>query len=340
MRIGYTCAYAPLPLLHAAGADPCRILPLSRAEDHSGRLLHENMCPHVRRVLDRAMEPDLPELRAMVFVNSCDAMRRLADAWASVRPADATFLMDLPVVADERSIAHLARELGRLRRILETWTSATITDEAIERSIATYNELFDLLSTFRSRLAAGSLPASRMQAIHGEVGTRSPGEAVATLRALEQEPASGARGVPVLLAGNVLPDPEALDLMERCGARIVDEDTCTGSRQISHVTLDGQTPLEALARALLTRPACARTMAPNDPGRLASDIARRARGAGARGVILHTLKFCDSYLARVPAIREALVREDLPFLVLEGDCTLRSLGQHRTRIEAFTEMLS
>ena len=29
----------------------------------------------------------------------------------------------------------------------------------------------------------------------------------------------------------------------------------------------------------------------------------------------------------------------LPVLLLEGDCTLRSIGQHRTRIEAFVEML-
>jgi benzoyl-CoA reductase/2-hydroxyglutaryl-CoA dehydratase subunit BcrC/BadD/HgdB len=77
-----------------------------------------------------------------------------------------------------------------------------------------------------------------------------------------------------------------------------------------------------------------------EPGSIAARIAGRAQAAGARGVIGHTLKFCDPYLARVPVIREALQRLDIPLLFLEGDCTLRSIGQHRTRIEAFVEMLS
>jgi benzoyl-CoA reductase/2-hydroxyglutaryl-CoA dehydratase subunit BcrC/BadD/HgdB len=56
-------------------------------------------------------------------------------------------------------------------------------------------------------------------------------------------------------------------------------------------------------------------------------------------VIIHLVKFCDPYLARLPAIRQALREADLPVLVLEGDCSLRSFGQHRTRIEAFVEMV-
>jgi len=38
-------------------------------------------------------------------------------------------------------------------------------------------------------------------------------------------------------------------------------------------------------------------------------------------------------------IRQALQKESIPFLMLEGDCTSGSIGQQQTRIEAFTEML-
>ena len=51
------------------------------------------------------------------------------------------------------------------------------------------------------------------------------------------------------------------------------------------------------------------------------------------------MKFCDPYLARIPMIRKALQNEGIPMLVLEGDCTTRSIGQQKTRIEAFIEML-
>jgi benzoyl-CoA reductase/2-hydroxyglutaryl-CoA dehydratase subunit BcrC/BadD/HgdB len=72
---------------------------------------------------------------------------------------------------------------------------------------------------------------------------------------------------------------------------------------------------------------------------MAVDILDRAKACGARGVIGHILKFCDPYLARLPFVRETLKEAHLPLLLLEGDCTLRSIGQQRTRIEAFIEML-
>ena len=68
-------------------------------------------------------------------------------------------------------------------------------------------------------------------------------------------------------------------------------------------------------------------------------VLAQAQACGARGVVAHVIKFCDPYLARIPAIQNALRKKGIPLLVLEGDCTLRSLGQQRTRIEAFVEML-
>ncbi len=68
-------------------------------------------------------------------------------------------------------------------------------------------------------------------------------------------------------------------------------------------------------------------------------LVERAKESNAKGVIGFTLKFCDPYLARIPMIRQALQKESIPFLMLEGDCTTGSMGQQQTRIEAFTEML-
>lgn len=93
-KIGFTCAYTPVPLIEAAGFSPFRIFPETKAIDQSGHLLHDNMCPHVKKVLDRALDNDLPDLEGMVFINSCDSMRRLSDAWKKARPDDKTILLD------------------------------------------------------------------------------------------------------------------------------------------------------------------------------------------------------------------------------------------------------
>lgn len=95
-RVGYCCSYTPLALIDAAGFTPFRILPGGPAPEKAGSILHDNLCPHVKRVLDRAIAGDLPALDGVVFVNSCDPMRRLCDAWARVRPHDPVLLLDLP----------------------------------------------------------------------------------------------------------------------------------------------------------------------------------------------------------------------------------------------------
>jgi len=97
--------------------------------------------------------------------------------------------------------------------------------------------------------------------------------------------------------------------------------------------------MQRLARGILARPRCARMLDSDHPGQLTEQVLERAREHGAHGVIAHVVKFCDPYLSRLPAVRDKLREAGLPLLILEGDCTTRSLEQHRTRIEAFVEML-
>ncbi|MGD2100180.1 MAG: 2-hydroxyacyl-CoA dehydratase family protein, partial [Desulfobacterales bacterium] len=126
-----------------------------------------------------------------------------------------------------------------------------------------------------------------------------------------------------------------------CGARVIEDDLCTGSRLFTPIEFDErQDGLAQISRGLLTRPPCARTFDPAQPLKLAQDILGRARASGARGVIGQTIKFCDPYLNRLPAVRETLQHANIPLLLLESDCSLRSIEQQRTRIEAFIEMLN
>lgn len=343
--MGYTCAYTPLALIDAAGYTPYRILPMSECPDQAGQLLHDNLCPHVKRILDRAIGKDLPELNGVVLMNSCDAMRRLADAWGRVRPADNIILLDLPATADDAAVAYFAGELTRLTESLSEWNGRNINESDIEISIQQYNQLPPLFAKLRERLRQGKLAggSTRMQTLyneammtHFEKSARSLKQALAEVESTDPE----SDGIPVFLFGNVLPDPEAMTFFESCGARIIEDDLCTGSRLFAPMELDkNQDLLLQISRSLLTRPPCARTFDPGQPLKMAEDILTRTRTSGARGVIGQTIKFCDPYLDRLPAVRETLRQAGIPLLLLEGDCSLRSIEQQRTRIEAFIEML-
>jgi benzoyl-CoA reductase/2-hydroxyglutaryl-CoA dehydratase subunit BcrC/BadD/HgdB len=344
-KIGYACAYTPLAIIDAAGYTPYRILPMSECPDQAGQLLHDNLCPHVKRILDRAIDKDLPELNGVVFMNSCDAMRRLADAWERVRPADNIILLDLPATADDAAVSYFAGELTRLTESLAEWSGRNITDSDLETSVQHYNQLPPLFAGLRERLRQGKLVggSTRMQTLYNEAMTTHFEKSARSLKqALAESESTGPEsdGIPVFLFGNVLPDPEAMTFFESCGARIIEDDLCTGSRLFAPMELGkNQDLLLQISRSLLTRPPCARTFDPGQPMKMAEDILTRTRASGASGVIGQTIKFCDPYLDRLPAVRETLRQAGIPLLLLEGDCSLRSIEQQRTRIEAFIEML-
>lgn len=341
--IGYACAYTPLPLITAAGFTSHRILPLEDCPDQAGRLLHDNLCPHVKRILDMALSGALPGLSGMVFMNSCDSMRRLHDAFRTARREIKAILIDLPPTKNESAVAFFREECARFAKALESWGGARIDDKAVTEAVTLHNRLCALFDEMRRGMRKGALPggAAALQRAYNMASRMHPAEAIDELSKIPNKSGGEAntRGVPVYLFGNVLPQPEAYELFESCGARIVSEDVCTGSRAFARIETKGGDALRGLAEGILSRPPCARTFDTENPGGMAGAIAAAARECGARGVIGYTAKFCDPYIARMPGVREALRGEGIPFLLLEGDCTVRSIGQQATRIEAFIEMM-
>ena len=344
-KIGFACAYTALTLIDAAGFIPYRLMPMTESADLAGSILHDNLCPHVKCLLDRAIAGDLPQLAAVVFVNSCDAMRRLSDAWQKARPKDPVVLIDLPATQDERAVSYLAGELSRLASTLFRWSGKTISAEAIKESIKRYNVLSSLLTELRKRCYQGQLQggSARLQSLSNLASTAAAEYVIARIQAALAEPElpkAETRNVPIFLFGQVLPDPEAFSFLESCGARLVGDDLCTGSRLLAPIDPEGAGDLfHKIAFGLLRKPACARTIDPADPIRIAEDTLKHAVECDARGAIGYTLKFCDLYLTRLPTLRDIFRDRNFPLLLLEGDCTLRSIGQQRTRMEAFIEML-
>jgi benzoyl-CoA reductase/2-hydroxyglutaryl-CoA dehydratase subunit BcrC/BadD/HgdB len=251
----------------------------------------------------------------------------------------------LPATADDAAVAYFAGELARLTESLSEWSGGNITNSDIETSLQQYNQLPPLFAKLRERLRQGKLAggSTRMQTLYNEAMMAPFEKSTLSLQqTLAEAESKGPEndGIPVFLFGNVLADSEALTLFESCGARIIEDDLCTGSRLFTPLELgENQDLLLQISRSLLTRPPCARTFDPGQPLKMAEDILTRTRTSGARGVIGQTIKFCDPYLDRLPAVRETLREAGIPLLLLEGDCSLRSIEQQRTRIEAFIEML-
>ena len=63
------------------------------------------------------------------------------------------------------------------------------------------------------------------------------------------------------------------------------------------------------------------------------------KASQADGIIHYALQFCHTYNIEAVRVKEACERNSIPFLSLETDYSSEDVGQLRTRIEAFIEMI-
>jgi benzoyl-CoA reductase/2-hydroxyglutaryl-CoA dehydratase subunit BcrC/BadD/HgdB len=326
--VAWFCTYTPLEILDAAGLTPLRRYGDAGSLESADTFLHPAICPYVRACL--AEEMGGAGAHHAVFVNSCDGMRRLYDAWRDRFRDDFVYLMDLPRNAGAGAELLLAEEFHHLVRALEEVTGREITAAGLHKAALAREE---------RRLAY----IDACEGICGEERLRL-GMDFHSPPSGDTPPSVGPRGssggVPILLTGNLLNPAGLVASLDRAGARVVWIDLCNGDRSFATSTMpqgeDMGAVLASLARGYLDRPPCARMA---DAERRYYTLVETFAAVGARGVIYASLKFCDAYLYDFPRVQERLSREGIPVLRLESDYADGHVGQMLTRVEAFLEML-
>ncbi|MFQ6038863.1 MAG: 2-hydroxyacyl-CoA dehydratase subunit D, partial [Candidatus Aminicenantales bacterium] len=156
-------------------------------------------------------------------------------------------------------------------------------------------------------------------------------------RLIDQSRAGPERnGVPILLTGSMLENPEIVAMIEECGGRVVAQDLCVSGRQSEEPISLTQDPLAALARHYLLRPPCARMQ---ESRRRIDHVMSLVRSHGVRGVVYYVLKFCDTFLYEAPVLKRRLAQAGIPMLIIESDYQGGRGGGIYTRVQAFLEML-
>lgn len=126
---------------------------------------------------------------------------------------------------------------------------------------------------------------------------------------------------------------ELFQMMEKTMPLPVRNDTCVNNRAVAAPEddiSDFDTLMSDYAGALLEQIPCMRMIDTTGRKHLYND-------PHLRGVIYHTVKFCDYYGFEYSELRKKL---DLPLLKLESDYTIQSSGQLLTRLEAFAESIA
>ncbi len=312
------------------GNEPDPSLFLRCAQDFGSELapsLHSGQAPH--GVKGQALE-------AVVFLDSCDAMRRLHDVWRACVDVAVLAFLDLPRANTPLAHDYFFRTLQQFLSELEKHFGQPLTGEALAASIRAYNHQRSLLSALRAGRAQGHLGALAYHDLCRATHIQDPRVANAQLEAaLARMDSNYGTGPRLLLVGSLFVNRGLVALLEERGAQIVAEDTCADGREdIEPVRASGDVAhmLRELAARYLAKPPCPRM---RDLPRRLDYLAHLVTGHQVDGIICAYFKFCDLFLAEFPALK-ALGK---PIILIEDEGEVTLSGQARTRVEAFLEML-
>ena len=353
--IGYICSFVPLEIITAAGCVPFRMRGNIREPITKGDTLLETIvCPFIRSCFDLSVKGKYDYLSGMVVPHGCDSMVRSYSAWSYSLDLPYFHFVNIPSVVKESSFEFFGAELNSFRKSLEDFTGKRISDDALGEAIRLHNEnrqkaraiyefrkasppMISGPEVIKVLTVGSSLSIQESNALFDEV--------LAEVGQRKDAPVKA--GPRILIDGPCVDNMELVKIVEGSGANVVVDTTCNGTRDYWPLTDVGGNPIEAISRRYLDEINCPKTYRENKEGTFEADIAARFADIGAfagefkvDGAILYVYKFCDPFGFEVPARKAYYESIKVPLLYLEDLYSAGTIGQLKTRIQAFLEMIA
>lgn len=340
--VGYLCTYIPEEVLYAAGVLPVRLLGEHQPEAVTEAHIPGFFCSYSRGCLAQALQGHYDYLDGLIAPHGCYQIRQAYAVWKRHSPVEYSFYFFMPtLVRSPRAQQALVAEIERLKASLEGWRGQPLGHNALWEAVEVYNANRRLLQQLYRLRKGDHYPLSGSQVLQTVLAAQVMDKQEHSHRLREMlanlTPTQGQGGARLMLVGSVMDDPALLELVESLGGDVVVDDHCAGSRYFWGEVQDGHDPLAAIARRYLERPTCPLYDQPDR--RRPEHVLQLAREYGVQGALLVLLKFCDPHEYDMPHLRAMFQKEGIPTLDLESDLTI-SVGQFRTRIEAFLETIS
>jgi benzoyl-CoA reductase/2-hydroxyglutaryl-CoA dehydratase subunit BcrC/BadD/HgdB len=158
------------------------------------------------------------------------------------------------------------------------------------------------------------------------------------LNELPEKVEEGKKRVPIYLAGNMTHSASYFSLIEESGAQVVQDDLCSGTRFLRLKVSEDGDPVEGLTYRYFESFMCPSKH--KGPHAHIETLVNEVQRSGAKGVIFLLYKYCEAYYFDYPDLKQALESKGIQTLLLEVEDPSYSIGQLKTRVQAFIEMLS
>ncbi len=322
--IGYMPVYVPREIIHAAGMLPVGILGGGdQLEVIQGDAYYQSyICRIPRSTIELGLTGRLDSLDGMLFPSICDVIRNLSGMWQMLFKDKYVRYIDVPQnYDDEIGGKFWIEEMQVLREDLAKLGGKEITDEALNASIAVYNENRQVIRELYAMRAAQpwQVPTSEVYLLQRagmvlpvEEHTQLLRDYMAAVVKIERPKRDNAR---VVINGSFCEQPplSLIKSVEMAGCYVVDDDWMLVSRWLlDDVPTDGN-PLQELSKAFLHRSAT--TAAKYDARRedKGQYLLHQVKSRGAEGVVFAAPSFCDPALLERPMLQDVLAKHGVPY---------------------------
>jgi benzoyl-CoA reductase/2-hydroxyglutaryl-CoA dehydratase subunit BcrC/BadD/HgdB len=310
---------------------------------HDAGRIQSYVCPIARNALAFLAAGGADAVDGVLFPHTCDSIQGLAtlatDFGGWSRPA---FTFQHPKsLARPSAREFLGSELRSLGTELEAFAGRALEPGALGAAIELHEEIDGARAALLSAGPRLAMSDRELYALLRRGEWLWPEDHLRELqsarRALGDVPARP--GVPILFTGYV-PEPAALfDVLEAAGGYVAGDDYAAIGRRIApRYSGPRADPWKVLVERYASYPPCPTRSA--DTALRTEHLTQLLDRRGARGVILHLVKFCEPELFDVPALRGAFARRGVPVLQVDTELERELSAQTITRLEAFVEMLS
>ncbi len=345
--IGYFCSHTPPEIITAAGAVPYRMQgsveePITLADSQ----IETIVCPYVRSCLELVLKGKYEFLDGLVMADTCDNIAVSFNIFRSCSKLGFSDYLTVPHVLNPSAYEFYKGEIRHFSKQIAAFTGQEITSQALRQAIDLHNEnrglvrkLYDLRkadpplisgSEITRLLVAGvSIPADEFNRLLKQFITE----------AAARRPKKGTIRPRLMVSSTELDDDAFIQLVEECGAEVVIDDMCIGTKNYWSDIAHTADPYEGLANYYLDKITCPRTLRDNLDDRF-GHVTTLARDFNAAGVICYTIRYCDAKLFDYPDMRDYLQSNGLPSMNIEDDYRLSHKEGIKTRIQAFLEVIS
>jgi Benzoyl-CoA reductase/2-hydroxyglutaryl-CoA dehydratase subunit, BcrC/BadD/HgdB len=347
--IAYFPVYAPVEIIHAAGALPVGLhgagdrLDLQHADARFGSFI----CSIAKTTLELGMTERLKLFDGMLFSGICDTARNLC--WVLKRnfPDIYTDFLHLPQNPQTTASAEfLASEYRRMIVDLEAMTGNKVTDDALRQSIALFNRNRALTAQlFAMRTASPHLLPTAELYTTVRVGNFIPVEMHNALleekiAEVPQRTAKSRDSIRIVIEGSFCEQPpiDLIRIIEHAGCYVVDDDLTLGRRWFAADIESGKDPVESLADAYMNHSVYSSVRHDFRKPRF-KELVKKVRSVRADAVLLLVAKFCEPAYFDYVLFKRELESEGIPHLNLEFEEKMFTFERLQTELETFVESL-